>query len=373
MSSPARDAVARMLARADVALDGDRPWDMRVHDERFFERVLAGGSLALGESYMDGWWDVERLDEFVYRTRRVRLDRDLRYDWRTLWLAARSRLINRQNPRRAPEVAERHYDLDHELFEAMLDPRMVYTCGYWKDAGTLAEAQVAKMDLVCRKLGLQPGDRVLDIGCGFGSFARYAAETYGARVTGISLSKGQTAWAHEHLPSGLPVEIRVQDYREVDERFDHVASIGMFEAVGWRNFRAYMEVIDRVLAEDGLFVLQTFGTGVSVKRSDPWFDKYIFPNGMIPSIEQIGRAVGDLLVMEDWHNFGADYDRTLMAWHANVEAAWDRLPARYDERFRRMWRYYLLSLAGAFRARTVQLWQIVFSRRGVPGGHATVR
>ncbi len=369
----ARETAARLLRDADIVLNGDRPWDLQVHDDRFYDRVVSGGSLAFGESYMDGWWDAERLDELFFRIRRSRMDRKVARDWRALWVVARGRLLNLQSRRKASEVAERHYDLGNELFEAMLDPRMVYTCGYWKDADTLAEAQVAKMDLVCRKLGLQAGQRVLDVGCGYGSFARYAAESYGAEVVGISVSKRQTAWARANLPPGLPVEIRIQDYREVDEPFDHVASIGMFEAVGWRNYRPYMEVVHRVLDDDGLFVLQTFGTGRSVRSSDPWFDRYIFPNGMIPSIEQMGKAVERLFVMEDWHNFGADYDRTLMSWHANVEASWDRLPARYGERFRRMWRYYLLSLAGSFRARSVQLWQIVFSKQGVPGGYATVR
>lgn len=369
----ARETAGRLLEKADVAVDGDRPWDLKVRDDRFFDRVLAGGSLALGETYMDGWWDVERLDEFFFRVRRARVDREIRGDWRTLWLSLKARFLNLQSRRRAPEVAERHYDLGNDLFEAMLDPRMVYTCAYWKDADDLAAAQVAKMDLVCRKLGVEPGDRVLDIGCGFGSFARYAAEEYGAEVVGISLSKGQTAWARENLPPDLPIEIRIQDYREVEGTFDHVASIGMFEAVGWRNYRAYMEAVHRALESGGRFVIQTFGRGRSVKRSEPWFDRYIFPNGMIPSVEQIGKAVEGLFVMEDWHNFGADYDRTLMAWHANVEAAWERLPDVYDERFRRMWRYYLLSLAGAFRARTIQLWQIVLSPRGELGGYPTVR
>lgn len=245
MAATARDVVERLLARADIALDGDRPWDLHIHDDRFFERVLGGGALAMGESYMDGWWDAGRLDEFFHRIRGARLDRALPGDWRSRWLAARSRFLNLQNRRRAPVVAERHYDLGNDLFRAMLDPRMVYTCAYWKDAATLAEAQVAKLDLVCRKLGLEPGDRVLDIGCGFGSFSRYAAQTYGVSVVGISLSQQQTAYARADLPPGLPVEYRIQDYRDVDERFDYVASIGMFEAVGWRNFRTYMETVHR--------------------------------------------------------------------------------------------------------------------------------
>lgn len=249
---------------------------------------------------------------------------------------------------------------------------MVYTCGYWKNAKDLDEAQEAKLDLVCRKIGLASGQRVLDIGCGWGSFAKFAAENYGAQVVGITVSKEQVRLAQERC-AGWPVEIRLQDYRAMRETFDRVISLGMFEHVGYKNYRTYFEVARRCLKEDGLFLLHTIGGNVSAKSTDPWIDKYIFPNSMIPSAAQIAKAAEGLFVMEDWHNFGADYDKTLLAWYQNVESHWLELSTRYDERFHRMWRYYLLSCAGSFRVRVNQLWQIVYSKQGVQGGYTAIR
>ena len=254
----------------------------------------------------------------------------------------------------------------------MLGRRLVYSCGYWSVARDLDAAQEAKLDLVCRKLGLVPGMRVLDIGCGWGEALRFAAERHGVHGVGVTVSVEQAEYARR-LCAGLPVEIRVQDYRELDERFDRSYSIGMFEHVGRKNYRNYFEVVRRCLVDDGLSLLHTIGGNVSTNHTDPWIEKYIFANSMIPSAAQIAAASEADFVIEDWHGFGPDYDRTLMAWRANIESAWERLPARYDERFRRMWRYYLAASAAAFRARRDQVWQIVFSPRGVPGGLAAVR
>jgi cyclopropane-fatty-acyl-phospholipid synthase len=282
-------------------------------------------------------------------------------------------------PADAYEVGRRHYDLGNDLFEAMLDRRMVYTCAYWADAAwadaaTLDAAQEAKLDLVCRKLGLQPGDRILDVGCGWGSFLAYAAERYGATGVGVTVSREQAALARERL-GGLPIEVRLQDYRALDpsERYDHVVSLGMFEHVGVRHYRSYLRVVRRHLEDGGLFLLHTIGGNRSVRSTDPWIERYVFPHSMLPSIRQIGHATEGLFVVEDWHNFGAHYDRTLMAWHERFERAWPSLRARYGERFRRMWRYYLLQSAGLFRARGAQLWQLVLSKDGVPGGYTSVR
>jgi cyclopropane-fatty-acyl-phospholipid synthase len=281
-------------------------------------------------------------------------------------------LTNLQSRSRAFIVGEQHYDLGNLLYQCMLDPRMTYTCGYWAKAGDLEQAQTDKLDLSCRKLGLQPGQRVLDIGCGWGSFAEFAARQYGVRVVGITISREQAELARQRC-RGLPVDIRLQDYRELDEPFERIVSLGMFEHVGWRNYVTYMGVVQRCLADGGLFLLHSIGSNRSLAHADPWIDRYIFPNGGLPSIAQIGRAIEKDFVMEDWHNFGADYDRTLMAWHANFERHWPQLAGHYDQRFRRMWRYYLLSCAGAFRARDIQLWQIVLSKGGVPGGYFSVR
>ncbi len=367
----AKTAVESLLSWADIRIGGNRPWDIKVHDERFYQRVLSGGSLALGESYMDGWWDCDVLDGFFTRIFTAELEKKVR-SWSLLIPYIKAHLLNLQSRARAFQIGEAHYDIGNDLYEAMLDKRMTYTCGYWSDAKTLDEAQEAKLDLVCKKIGLKKGDHVLDIGCGWGSFARFAAENYGATVTGITVSKEQMALAQERC-KGLPVTIRLQDYRDVDERFDHIISLGMFEHVGYKNYRTYMQVAHRCLKDGGLFLLHTIGGNMSVKTTDPWIEKYIFTNSMLPSIAQIATAVEGLFVMEDWHNFGSDYDKTLMAWFKNIDRAWEKLKSNYDERFYRMWKFYLLACAGSFRARKNQLWQIVLSKKGVSGGYASIR
>jgi len=370
-----RKWVEGLLGLADVRVNGDRPWDMRVADGRVFGRILREGTLGLGEAYVDGWWDAPKLDEFFHKVIAADLKRKVGLSWPLIKTVIRAAFLNLQSYRRAFEIGERHYDNGNDLYQAMLDKRMTYTCGYWSGkpkAGTLDEAQEAKLDLVCRKLGLKAGEHVLDIGCGWGSFAKFAAERYGARVTGITVSREQAELGRE-MCKGLPVELRLEDYREVRGKFDHVVSLGMFEHVGKKNYRAFMKIVDRCLAESGLFLLHTIGSKRSVNSTDPWIGKYIFPNGMLPSMKQIAKAAEGLFVMEDWHNFGADYDPTLMAWFRNFEKAWPSLRERHGERFHRMWKYYLLSCAGAFRARHIQLWQMVFSKNGVSGGYVPVR
>jgi cyclopropane-fatty-acyl-phospholipid synthase len=366
-----RKRVESLLAEADVRIDGDRPWDLQVHDGRFFRRVLADGTLGMGEAYMDGWWDAARVDELIARILRAGV-RDRVFTFKDAWSLLRGRIFNLQKISRAFQVGRHHYDIGNRLYERMLDPWMVYSCGYWSEADTLEGAQEAKLELVCRKLELEPGMRVLDIGCGWGGAAAYAAERHGVEVVGVTVSEEQARWARERWMD-LPVEYRLQDYRELDGRFDRIFSLGMFEHVGHKNYGTYMKVARRLLARDGLFLLHTIGRNRSGTGYDPWMDRYIFPNAQLPSAHQITGAAERVLVMEDWHNFGADYDRTLMAWHRRFEAAWDELSQRYDERFRRMWRYYLLSSAASFRARRNQLWQVVFSPGGRLGGYRAPR
>lgn len=356
-------AVRDLLSLADVGVNGSNPWDIQVHDARFYARVLRDSSLGLGESYMDGWWDTQSIDGLVDRLLRARLNKKVTGNWKLAARVLASQVFNRQSTARAFAVGEEHYDLGNDLYRAMLDRRMTYSCGYWKNAATLDEAQDAKLELVCRKIGLKPGMCVLEIGSGWGSFAKYAAENYGAQVVGLTVSKEQLALSKE-LCKGLPVEIRLQDYREVSGQYDAVISIGTFEHIGYKNYPAYMQMVERTLKPDGVAFIHTIGGNESITIGDAWSDKYIFPNGMLPSIAQIGAAIENVFVIEDWHNFGPYYDRTLLAWHENFEAAWPQLKQKFSERFRRMWRYYLLSSAGAFRSRTQQLWQIVFTRQG---------
>ncbi|MFW5973141.1 MAG: cyclopropane fatty acyl phospholipid synthase [Bacteroidota bacterium] len=370
-TSRRRDIVESIFQEADITIDGQRPWDIQIRDDRFYRRVLADGALGLGESYMEGWWEAAELDQFFFHLLGVDLSR-VPMPWTRKWTLVKERILNRQGKSRAFEIGERHYDRGNDLFGVMLDDRMTYTCGYWKDANNLNEAQEAKLDLVCRKLGLQPGDRLLDIGCGWGSLIRYAAEHYGITAVGVTVSEEQAALGRE-LCAGLPVKIRMQDYRDIDERFDHIASLGMFEHVGPKNYQTYFEVANRCLADDGLFLLHTIGNKMSDRSTDPWTEKYIFPNSVIPSVAQIGAATERLFDVIDWHNFGPDYDRTLMAWFYNFDKGWADLRPRYGDTFYRMWKFFLLSAAASFRVRKMQLWQIVLSKNGVPEGYVFVR
>jgi len=320
---------------------------------------------------MDGWWDCERLDEFFHRLLRAELDTKVK-PWRDAARVLRARLLNLQKPIRAFRIGQHHYDKGNDLFRHMLDTRMVYSCGYWSGATTLDEAQEAKLDLVCRKLELRPGMRVLDIGCGWGGTAKYAAEHYDVAVTGVTISANQAKLAQE-ICEGLEVEIRLQDYRQLDGRFDRVLSLGMVEHVGYKNYDVFMRIVRDRLVDDGLFLLHTIGGNRSVRKTNPWTERYIFPNSMLPSAKQLCAAAEAKFVIEDWHSFGEDYDKTLMHWYQNFERNWPLLKDRYDERFYRMWKYYLLSCAGSFRARKNQLWQIVFSPHGVPGGYSSLR
>lgn len=366
-----REQIERLLDPADVRINGDRPFDLQVHDDRLYRRVLAQGSLGFGEAYMDGWWDCEKLDEAICRILRHRLDQNVRAWWE-IPRALMAWVVNLQTPRRAWKVGKHHYDIGNGLYDRMLGRYKVYSCGYWAEADNLDDAQVAKMDLICRKLGIEPGMRVLDVGCGWGEMAKYIAEHYGAEVVGVTISSEQAEYGRR-LCEGLPVDIRLQDYRAVDETFDRILSIGMFEHVGHRNYGVFMRTCRRLLREDGLVLLHTIGNHRDTSVTDPWIARYIFPNSMIPSSRQVCEASDGEFVIEDWHNFGVDYDPTLRAWYANFNAAWPELAAEYGERFYRMWTFYLLSCAGSFRARLNQVWQIVYSAKGIPGGYRAPR
>jgi cyclopropane-fatty-acyl-phospholipid synthase len=368
----AKTAIENLLAGADIKINGGRPWDIKVRDEEFYRAVLRGGSLAFGEGYMSKQWDCDAVDELIYRIFLHDLASKVRFTPANIALYLRALVSNSGRKGKAFEIGQKHYDIGNDLFKRMLDDRMTYTCGYWKNAKNLNEAQEAKLDLVCRKLGLKAGQTVLDIGCGWGSFMKFAAEKYGVHVTGVTVSKEQVDLGRE-MCKGLPVEFRLQDYRDIKGSFDHVVSLGMFEHVVYKNYRTYFRVVRDCLKDDGLFLLHTIGTDDPGMAVDPWINKYIFPNGKLPMATQIDVAREKLFVMEDWHNFGADYDRTLMAWFDNFDEHWPEIAPQYSETFYRMWKFYLLSCAGSFRARNIQLWQIVFSKHGVPGGYQSVR
>ncbi len=352
--------VQSMLDSAGIVLNGPNPWDIQVKDKSILLKFLTNGSLALGESYVEGKWEVEQLDELIHRLLRSPVGKSKNYlPYKFKQISAR--FFNFQTKSKAFEVGEAHYDLGNDIYEKMLDSAMVYTCGYWRSADNLEQAQQDKLDLICRKLDLKPGMRVLDIGCGWGSFAAFAAKNYGAEVIGVTVSKEQAKMAEDRC-DGLPVEIILQDYREIQGKFDAIVSIGMFEHVGHKNYRTFMQVIDRCLETDCYALLHTIGKNDSIPGVDPWISRYIFPNGEIPSLKQISDALEPNLIVEDLHNIGPDYDRTLMAWHRNFEFNWENLKQNYNQKFYRMWTYYLQVCAGAFRARDLQLWQFVVSK-----------
>lgn len=365
--SAAARKVTEILAFAGIGLNGSQPCDIQVHDERFFDRALAEGSIGLGESYMDGWWDVPALDEFFTRFRRADLASKV-HDLKTALLILKTRALNLQTMQRAKQVAHAHYDLGNQLYRAMLDRRMQYTCAYWKGAATLDQAQENKLRLICRKLQLEPGMTLLELGGGFGGLAHFAAKEYGCQVVSYNISREQVAFGRD-LCKGLPVRFEHKDYREAAWEpgpFDRVVSVGLCEHIGYKNYRNFMQLAHDRLKEQGLFLLHTIGSNESYSYTDPWINKYIFPNGLIPSMAQLTSAWEGLWVAEDWHNFGPDYDRTLISWWGNFDHAWPDLRATYGDRFYRMWKYYLMASAGSFRARKLQLWQIVLSKGDIP-------
>tara|TARA_R110002124_G_scaffold32999_4_gene109980 strand:+ start:944 stop:2113 length:1170 start_codon:yes stop_codon:yes gene_type:complete len=367
-------ALQTLADRAGIAFNGNAPWDIQVHDNATYRRILSSGSLGFGEAYVDGQWDAERLDQLFHRLLGSNVDQRVRglHRWRVALELLRQRLYNLQSSGRAFEVGEQHYDVGNDVFEAMLDSRMIYSCGYWQHAVDLEQAQRDKLDLICRKLDLHKGERLLDIGCGWGGMAQFAAEYYQVEVTGITVSKEQMKLAQARC-RGLPVTFELCDYRDLRGRYDKIVSIGMFEHVGPKNYPVYFDTVRNLLEDNGLFLLHTIGASRTSPFCDPWVDRYIFPNGHLPSARQLAEVLENRFLIEDWHNFGLDYDRTLMAWWERFSAAWPQLQARYDQRFYRMWKYYLLSCAGMFRARQGQLWQLVLGKRHRTGNYRSLR
>ena len=363
--SKAQDVMTNLLKFADIRINGDRPWDIQVHDRRFFSRVLASGTLGFGESYMDGWWDCEALDDMCCRAIRAGLDKRFAFRLPNFWALLTALLANQQTLRRSRKVGRVHYDLSNDFFEAMLDPNMQYSCALFAEGDDLDSAQLRKLEWICERLRLRPGLRLLDIGCGWGGLARFAARHYGCQVVGITISREQFRYAQRWC-RGSDVEIQLRDYREVTGRFDRVASVGMIEHVGYKNYRTYMRIAARSLGEDGLFLCAGICGNFSRVHTDPWIERYIFPNSMLPSLARLTRAAEGVFIVEDVKNIGPNYDPTLLAWEENFRRAWLRFADRYGERFQRMWRFYLLSCAGAFRARTLQVYSILFSKEGAP-------
>ena len=377
-----RKIIEVLCAQADVNINGQRPWDLRIHNQQFYDRVLGDGALGLGEAYMLGWWDSDDLFTFFKRILPVaRAAGRKNAGWRTTLAFITAHIFNLQTRNQSRDLADAHYNISNELFENMLGPSMAYSCGYWAQADNLNAAQVSKHELICRKLQLRKGERLLDVGCGWGGFAKYAAEMYGVDVVGVTVAEEQAQYARMQC-AGLPIDIVACDYREFDSskhggRFDKVASIGMIEHVGYRNYPAFYNGVENALREGGLFLLHSIGSDVSMETADTWLTTYIFPGEVIPSIRQLGEAAEERFILHDLQNIGTHYTPTLRAWHDNFESYWSGAAVkavrpqvwRSEKVFYRMWRYYLLSCAADFAVGDSQVWQLVYAKGHLPDGY----
>ncbi len=363
-----------LLEEVGVKVNGPNPWDPQIHDHETWTRVFAEGSLGLGEAYMDGLWDCADLAEFFNRVVGARIQTKIPITLNLIWQVFQARFLNMQTKSRAKRVARMHYN-ETDAYKASLDDRMTGSCGYWTDGVTnIDEAQEAKLDLVCRKIELKKGERVLDIGCGWGAFMGFAAEKYGASCVGVTVSPDQVAYARQRY-KGLDADFQVKDYRDFTDKVDKIVSMGMFEHVGYRNFPAYFAMARKAIRDDGLFMLHTIGSPDTQTTIEGWLEKYIFPGGVIPSLQQIGKAIENVWDIVDLQNIGPHYDKTLIAWNENFQKKWPEPKTAEERRFKRMWEYYLLCCAGGFRARAIHVWQFVLSPagRGLPDGYVTQR
>lgn len=365
-------AVQELISETGITINGNRPYDIQVHNPGFYQRVLSQGSLGLGESYMEGWWDCEDLDTFFNKIFTNGIEKKVQNNRKFFWLFIKAKFFNLQTKSKALQSIAHHYDIGNMLYESMLDPLMMYSCGYWEGASTLNEAQEQKLKLICEKLQLKPGQKVLDIGCGWGGFAYYAVKNYKVNVVGVTISKEQQKVAIERC-KGLNVEIRFQDYRDIDEKFDRIVSIGMLEHVGYKNYDRFMKVISNNLTDSGLCLLHFIASNKTDLNADPWIHKYIFPSGLIPSLTQIGKAMEEKLLLEDLHNIGLHYYYTLKAWQENFKKSKEFLKKEYDETFCRMWNFYLAISAASFNSRRLNLWQIVVAKPNFEGEYKSIR
>lgn len=355
--------IERLLSETGITIDGQEPCDIRIKNPKFYRRVVRDGSIGLGESYVEGWWECDALDEFFCKLFSKQIEKGFLGNFNLKLLLLKAKLFNLQTKSKSQSAIASHYDIGNDLYGRMLDPLMMYSCGFWKNAVTLAEAQEQKLKMICEKLHLKPGQKVLDIGCGWGGFAYYAAKNYKVNVVGITISKEQEEVAKKRC-NGLNVEIRFQDYRDINEQFDCVISIGMLEHVGYKNYHTFMETVSKNLSKNGICLLHFIGGNETDLMADAWINKYIFPNGLIPSLAQIGKSMENQLIIEDLHNIGIHYDQTLMAWYTNFINSWEEQKENYTDTFYRLWIYYLMCSAASFRARRLNLWQIVARKSG---------
>ena len=380
------EKIIRELAeQAGIEVNGSKPWDIQIQNENFYNRVLSHGSLGLGESYMEGWWDCEQLDELIYKFLVAGAREKFEFTFPMVLQYIKCKLLNPQTVKKSRRVALHHYDIDIEMWESMLGKSMAYSCGYWKNANTLDESQEAKYELLFQKLNINGGSRLLDMGSGWGGLAKYLAEVHGCDVVCVNISSEQINYSRKSC-TGLPIKFYMCDYRDThiynpkNEPFDAVISLGLGEHVGPKNHRSWFKLVSKMLNNGGIFFSHACGSNVSREVGDPWIDKYIFPGSKLPSVSQWSSASEGLFVMEDWHNLGINYVKTLESWYMNFVNYWNQpntklrhVLAKEDHKFFLMMEYYLQSCKALFRSRKVQLWQAVFSKGERYKGYQPIR
>jgi cyclopropane-fatty-acyl-phospholipid synthase len=356
-----------LLLKAGITIGGNKPYDIHVHNEAFYDLVMTSGSLGLGESYIEKYWDCAQIDEFINRIIRADLSSEVGKDFKSLARIILAKVKNYQKASQSASDISEHYDIGDGWYESFLDNRMVYTCGYWKNATNLDEAQEAKLNLSCRKEKIEDGMHILDIGSGWGSYAKYVLENFkNVTVTGISNCKTHVQYATNTCKAYKNrVEFQLHDWGKIAGKYDAIASFGMFEHVGPKNYRRFMKKVYNSLSSDeSLFLLHCISSNTATTSTDPYIQKRIFPGTVIPSVAGISKATDGLLKLEDWHLFGQDYDTTLMAWHNNFVKNFPELfkIGKFNERNFRKQVYYFCMCAGSFRANKNDLSQIVFSK-----------
>lgn len=371
---------AEQAVRKIVEVGGipDTMWNhIEILDKSAWTDIITKGNLGIAEAYMHNKLKVDPLPFFisVLNDTSIGTRRKEGTDYLGMVMQAvalptdlMGLLTNQQTRELSSRVTKQHYDAGNDLYEKMLGPSMSYTCAYWKDAKNLDEAQFNKMDLIRRKLELQPGMKVAELGMGWGTAANHMHKYGNVDVTGVSLSEQQVKWAQENLAKeGL--RFIWSDYRDHCEdpkhmhTYDRVYSIGMLEHVGYKNYAPFFKCIKALLKPDGLAVVHSIGEPDFVSASDPFLDKYIFPGAVIPAMSTITAGFENDFILEDWQNFGFDYSLTLAAWNENANVFFKENPDKYTPEFQRMWEYYLKMCEALFVTRINQLWHFVLSPR----------
>jgi cyclopropane-fatty-acyl-phospholipid synthase len=364
-----KETVETFLNECEIQIDGANQGDIIVKDDRFYSMCINYGELGFGESYMYGYWDSKNLYETLYNG----IKNCHKVSYMNLNSIAFNRYFNNmfynnQTIDKASADVQAHYNKGNDLYERMLDKtNMQYTCGFFQDTNDLETAQIQKLNIIAQKLNLKPGEKLLDIGCGWGNLINFMTTNYGVKGIGITISSEQLKFCKEKYKDNKNAEFLLIDYRNIpdDMKFDKIVSVGMFEHVGKKNFEEYFDIVYKHLNDDGLALIHTMGQQskmINATAHSEWIDKYIFPGGEIPDWEDLSKIISKRFFIHDWHNFGKYYARTFEAWYNNINKRWNEIP-NYNEEFRRMWNFYLVSFIVNFDLCRLLLFQILISKK----------